>query len=182
MPSIDPLTITRSSDKFPDPKAYSLAGIEKLKEDWAASIARALKAGFDIIEVHSAHGYLFHEFLSPVTNKRTDKYGGSFENRTRLLLEIVDLTRSLIPDTMPLFVRLSATDWLEHEDYDSWTLDQSVKLASLLAEKGVDVLDVSSGGLASAQKIDKNRYDAKISSGGEAYQAVSEDLQSCACS
>ena len=91
--------------------------------------------------MHAAHGYLLHQFLSPVVNKRTDKYGGSFENRTRLLLEVVELTRSLIPDTMPLFVRISATDWLEHEEYASWNLDESIKLASLLAERGVDVLD-----------------------------------------
>lgn len=160
------------SDRFPDPKAYSLVGLGDLKESWAASVGRALKAGFDVIEVHAAHGYLLHEFLSPVSNKRTDEYGGSFENRIRLLLEIVDLTRALIPESMPLFVRISATDWLEGESYPSWNLDESIELAKILAERGVDLLDVSSGALSPAQNIDKSRVDPKLSSGREAYQAV----------
>ena len=97
-----------------------------------------------------AHGYLLHSFLSPVSNQRNDQYGGSFENRTRLTLEVVEQTRNMIPKDMPLFLRISATDWLEEAPKDqipeSWTGDDTAKLAPLLAEKGVDLLDVSSGG------------------------------------
>ena len=101
-------------------------------------------------------GYLLHSFLSPVSNKRTDSYGGSFENRTRLTREIVELTRAHIPATMPLFLRISATDWLEGEKDavgESWTVDDTVKLADILAGMGVDLLDVSSGGLHPKQKV-----------------------------
>ena len=100
-------------------------------------------------------GYLLHSFLSPASNKRTDSYGGSFENRTRLTREIVELTRAHIPDTMPLFVRISATDWLEGEKDvpESWTVDNTVELAGILADMGVDLLDVSSGGVHPKQKI-----------------------------
>jgi len=122
-----------------------------LKEAWVAAVKRVVKAGFDVIEIHNAHGYLLHEFLTPVINKRTDKYGGSFENRTRLTLEIAELTRKNIPDGMPLFLRISGTDWLE--DRESWTLDDTVKLAPLLASAGVDLLDVSSGGAHADQKV-----------------------------
>lgn len=109
-------------------------------------------------------GYLLHSFLSPASNKRTDEYGGSFENRIRLTLEVVDLTRQTIPDDMPLFLRISATDWLENEPgVDSWRVDDTVKLAEILASKGVDLLDCSSGGLDPRQKI----------KAGPGYQAVS---------
>jgi 2,4-dienoyl-CoA reductase-like NADH-dependent reductase (Old Yellow Enzyme family) len=134
----------------------TLNDIEHLKASWIASVKRALKAGFDVIEIHNAHGYLLHNFVSPVSNTRTDDYGGSFENRIRLTLEIVDLTRKYIPDDMPLFLRLSATDWLDYEGSpvkESWTLADSVRLAPLLAQRGVDLLDVSSGGNHPAQKI-----------------------------
>ena len=128
-----------------------------LKKAFAASVRRAVAAGFDVIEIHSAHGYLLHEFLSPAVNDRTDEYGGSFDNRTRLLLEIVDLTRAELPIDMPLFVRISATDWLEEaEEFkgkETWTLEQSVDLAKILAQRGVDLLDVSSGGSHPAQKL-----------------------------
>jgi 2,4-dienoyl-CoA reductase-like NADH-dependent reductase (Old Yellow Enzyme family) len=134
----------------------TLKDIDHLKSSWIASVKRALKAGFDVIEIHNAHGYLLHNFVSPVSNTRTDDYGGSFENRIRLTLEIVDLTRKYIPDDMPLFLRLSATDWLDYEGSlvkESWTLADSVRLAPLLAQRGVDLLDVSSGGNHPAQKI-----------------------------
>ena len=114
----------------------------------------------------AAHGYLLHSFLSPASNFRKDKYGGSFENRIRLTLEIVELTRSLIPADMPLFLRISATDWLENEDMESWRLEDTVRLAPLLAEKGVDLLDVSSGGAHPKQHINAGPV-------GKAYQAVS---------
>ena len=108
-------------------------------------------------------GYLLHEFVSPASNKRTDEYGGSFENRTRLTREIVEITRKAIPDDMPLFIRVSGTDWLENEpDMESWRVEDTVKLAEIVAEMGVDLMDVSSGGLLPKQKI----------KGGGAYQAV----------
>ncbi|KAG9233018.1 putative mannose-1-phosphate guanyltransferase [Amylocarpus encephaloides] len=137
------------------PTALTLDEIEDLKKKWAEGVKRAVKAGFDVVEIHNAHGYLLHEFLSPVSNKRSDKYGGSFENRIRLTLEIVEATRAAMPEGMPLFLRLSASDWLEHDGYEgkSWTCEDSVRLAPLLAERGVDLLDVSSGGIHPAQKI-----------------------------
>lgn len=114
-----------------------------------------------------AHGYLLHSFLSPVSNHRTDEYGGSFENRIRLTLEIVELTRKTIPDDMPLFLRISATDWLDHEDFESWRTEDTVRLADILADKGLDLLDVSSGGIHPKQKIDSGPR-------GSAYQSVGE--------
>ncbi|RAL67303.1 hypothetical protein DID88_008066 [Monilinia fructigena] len=137
------------------PSAMTLEDIHAFKDAWLAALKRALKAGFDVIEIHNAHGYLLHEFCSPVSNKRTDRYGGSWENRVRLTLEIVDLTRSNIPDTMPLFLRISATDWLENEGFgdDSWKVEDSVRLADVLADRGVDLMDVSSGANHPLQKI-----------------------------
>ncbi len=142
------------SDKYPNPKEMTKQEIEEFKIAYKQAVERALKAGFDTVEVHAAHGYLLHEFLSPISNKRTDEYGGSFENRTRLTLEIVDIARKTIPDDMPLLVRVSASDWLEEAGLgDSWTIDQTVRLAELLADRGVDLLDVSSGGLHPGQQI-----------------------------
>lgn len=134
----------------------TLEDIESLKKSWVAGVKRAVAAGFDVIEIHNAHGYLFHNFISPASNHRTDQYGGSFENRTRLTLEIVELTRKEMPKDMPLFLRLSATDWLDvNPEYkgESWTNEDSIKLAPLLAERGVDFLDVSSAGNHPMQKI-----------------------------
>jgi 2,4-dienoyl-CoA reductase-like NADH-dependent reductase (Old Yellow Enzyme family) len=131
------------------PKEMTLEDIEELKQDFVDAAKRAVAAGFDVIELHNAHGYLLHNFVSPASNYRKDQYGGSFENRVRLTLEIVELLRETIPKDMPLFVRISATDWLEEaEGFDGqgWTVDDSCKLAQLLAERGVDLLDVSSGG------------------------------------
>jgi 2,4-dienoyl-CoA reductase-like NADH-dependent reductase (Old Yellow Enzyme family) len=110
---------------------------------FSRAAARARKAGFHVVEIHAAHGYLIHEFLSPLTNRRTDEYGGSFENRTRLLREVVDGVRRSWPDELPVFVRISSTDWVE----GGWDIEQSVRLASMLKELGVDVVDCSSGGL-----------------------------------
>ncbi|RPB02549.1 FMN-linked oxidoreductase [Choiromyces venosus 120613-1] len=141
------------SERHAQPHEMTLEDIENLKKAWVAATRRALKAGFDVIEIHNAHGYLLHSFVSPASNKRTDTYGGSFENRTRLTREIVDLVRAEIPDSMPLFLRISATDWLEHTGEPSWTADQTAELAKILAGKGVDLIDVSSGGLHPAQKI-----------------------------
>lgn len=149
---------------FPTPRAMSLAEIRQFKRDFVAAAKRAVRAGFDVIELHFSHGYLVASFLSPGGNKRTDQYGGSFENRTRLALELVDEIRVAIPETMPLFVRFSATDWLDtNPDWTgpSWTIDDSVELSKLLAQRGVDVLDVTTGG---------NHVDQKIIS-GPGYQA-----------
>ncbi|KAG2008345.1 NADH:flavin oxidoreductase/NADH oxidase [Coprinopsis cinerea AmutBmut pab1-1] len=148
---------------FAKPKALTREGIKKIVEDWASAAKRAVQAGFDVIEIHSAHGYLLHEFLSPVSNKRTDEYGGSFENRTRLLVEVVDAVRAVIPETMPLFVRVSGTEWLEEvlPEEPSWRSEDTVRLAGILADHGVDLLDVSSGGNDPRQKIKS----------GTAYQA-----------
>lgn len=129
--------------------------ISAFKSAYVAAIKRSITAGFDCIEIHNAHGYLLHEFLSPVSNHRTDEYGGSFENRTRLTLEVVELARQTMPKDMPLFLRISATDWLEESELkdQSWKVEDTVRLAKLLAEKGVDFLDVSSGGLHELQHI-----------------------------
>ncbi|GKZ28433.1 hypothetical protein AbraIFM66950_007101 [Aspergillus brasiliensis] len=133
------------------PRALTEEEINILINDFAQAAKRAVQAGFDAIEIHSAHGYLLHQFLSPVSNRRTDKYGGSFENRIRLLVEVCDAIRASIPDTMPLLVRISATDWFEFEENsefpDSWTVEQSTRLAPILADHGVDLVDVSSGGV-----------------------------------
>jgi 2,4-dienoyl-CoA reductase-like NADH-dependent reductase (Old Yellow Enzyme family) len=144
------------NDKFPQPKAMTKQDIEEFKSAFVAAVKRALEAGFDVIEIHNAHGYLLHEFLSPVSNKRTDEYGGSWENRTRLTLEVVQAARKVMPEGMPLFLRISASDWLDgqREQFpESWTEADTVRLAPLLAEGGVDFLDVSSAGLHPSQKI-----------------------------
>ena len=123
------------------PVSLSKAGIEKVKTDFKTAAARALAAGFKVVEIHAAHGYLINQFLSPLTNKRTDEYGGSFENRIRLLVEIIDEVNKVWPADLPLFVRISATEWLA----DGWNADDSVKLAIVLKSKGVDIIDCSSG-------------------------------------
>jgi 2,4-dienoyl-CoA reductase-like NADH-dependent reductase (Old Yellow Enzyme family) len=116
---------------------------------FADAARRADKAGFDVVEIHAAHGYLLHEFLSPLANQRTDAYGGSFDNRIRLLLEVVDAVRASWPNHLPLFVRISATDWAE----GGWTPEESVELARRLRDHGVDLVDVSSGGQVPNAKI-----------------------------
>lgn len=131
------------------PMALEEAGIQKVVNDFKTSAVRALKAGYDVIELHAAHGYLIHQFLSPLTNKREDRYGGSFENRIRLLLEIVVVVREVITATMPLFVRISATDWAEQ----GWALEDSIELTRILKENGVDLIDVSTGGLVTGVRI-----------------------------
>jgi len=131
-----------------NPKEMTLDDIAEFKKAFADSVRRAVDIGFDAIEIHNAHGYLLFEFLSPVSNKRTDQYGGSWENRVRLTVEVVEETRKIIPKDMPLFLRISATDWLEEQSDipESWTAEDTVRLAPLLADAGVDLLDVSSGG------------------------------------
>ncbi|HEY2580451.1 MAG TPA: NADPH dehydrogenase NamA [Mucilaginibacter sp.] len=131
------------------PLALDKAGIEKVKADFKAAAARALAAGFDVIELHGAHGYLINEFLSPLSNHRTDEYGGSFENRIRLLLEIIESVKEVWPKENPLFVRISASDWTE----GGWTADDSVALGKVLINKGIDLIDCSSGGNVATAKI-----------------------------
>jgi 2,4-dienoyl-CoA reductase-like NADH-dependent reductase (Old Yellow Enzyme family) len=137
------------ADGFPMPQALTTDGIAALVASFAQAAARACTAGFRVVEIHAAHGYLIHEFLSPLSNRRDDRYGGSFENRTRLLREIVDAVRHVWPERAPLFVRISATDWIE----GGWDIDQSVELATLLKSAGVDLIDCSSGGNAAQAKI-----------------------------
>lgn len=131
------------------PIALDKAGIEKVKADFKAATKRALEVGFKVVEVHAAHGYLLHQFLSPLSNQRTDEYGGSFENRIRLVLEVVAAVQEVWPAENPLFVRISATDWVD----GGWNETESVQLAEILKEKGVDVIDTSTGGLAREQQI-----------------------------
>ncbi|CAI6332077.1 unnamed protein product [Periconia digitata] len=141
------------NDRHAQPKEMTKQDIETYKQAFKDAVARCLKAGFDAIQIHNAHGYLLHSFLSPASNKRTDDYGGSFENRIRLTLEIVDIARSSVPDDFPIMLRISATDWLEETDEQGWTLEETIKLAEILADRGVDLIDVSSGGLHEKQKI-----------------------------
>lgn len=131
------------------PLALTLEGIAQIKSDFKAATVRALTAGYKVVEIHAAHGYLLHQFLSPLSNLREDQYGGSFENRIRLLLEVVAETQEVWPADLPLFVRISATDWTE----GGWTAEESVSLARILKEKGIDLIDASSGGLSTKQQI-----------------------------
>ncbi len=131
------------------PFALDKIGIQKVISDFKSATKRTLEAGYQVVEIHAAHGYLLHEFLSPLSNLRTDEYGGSFENRIRLMLEVLAAVQSEWPANLPLFVRISATDWAE----GGWNIDESVQLSKILKEKGVDLIDVSSGGLASHQQI-----------------------------
>ncbi len=146
-------TVAPSAIAFTDneekPLELDKAGIAKVIEDFKQATFRAIKAGFKVIEIHAAHGYLINEFLSPLSNHRTDEYGGSFENRIRLLLEITDTIRAAWPQENPLFVRISATDWTP----GGWTDEDSVKLAEILKDKGVDLVDCSTGGNIAGAKI-----------------------------
>ncbi len=136
-------------EEEPAPIALDAQGIQKVKDDYKAATLRAYRAGYDVVEIHAAHGYLFHQFYSPLANNRTDEYGGSFENRIRLLLEVTEIVRKEWPDEKPLFVRISATDWTE----GGWTIEDSVKLAVELKKLGVDVIDTSTGGNVPKAKI-----------------------------
>lgn len=131
------------------PKAMTQDDINQFKQDFVAASKRAVSAGFDVIEIHAAHGYLLHSFLSPLSNQRDDNYGGSLANRMRLLLELTGDVRAAIPKTMPLWVRISATDWVD----GGWDIKSSVELAKQLKRLGVDLIDVSSGGLTPDAQI-----------------------------
>ncbi len=134
----------------PAPHALTLDEIEEVIEQFVSAAKHALNAGFKVIEIHAAHGYLLHQFLSPLINRREDDYGGSLENRMRFTLRITDAVRRVIPDELPLFVRISATDWAE----GGWDLEQSIVLSSRLKNIGVDFIDCSSGGAVMQQKIE----------------------------
>jgi len=127
---------------YPEPRALTVDEIHQLTHDYVAAAKRAVSVGFDVIEIHAAHGYLMHQFYSPLANTRTDEYGGSFENRVRFLLETVVAVRSAIPASTPLFVRISATDWVD----GGWNLVDSIELCTQLKALDVDLIDVSTGG------------------------------------
>ena len=143
-------TVSASAEAFPGydaPREMTLDDIAAVVTAFGDAARRSVEAGFDTVEVHGAHGYLVHQFLSPLANHRTDAYGGSFEGRTRLLVEIVDAVRANVPETMPVLVRLSATDWTE----GGWDADQTVAVSAVLKDHGVDLVDVSSGGAVLAK-------------------------------
>jgi 2,4-dienoyl-CoA reductase-like NADH-dependent reductase (Old Yellow Enzyme family) len=135
------------AENYAQPSALDLAGIQTITKAFTRATERALETGFDLVELHAAHGYLLHEFLSPISNRRSDQYGGSFENRIRLVVEVVDAMRAVWPAELPLLVRISATDWAE----GGWDIEQSVALAKVLKEHKVDLIDVSSGGMTPQQ-------------------------------
>ena len=148
------VTKAPSPEPFPGyvpPQELTVSDIAAVVADFQAAARRAVAAGFDTVEIHGAHGYLLHQFLSPMSNHRTDDYGGSFDNRARIVIEIIDAIRDVIPADMPLLLRLSATDWLENmPGVESWGIPETIQLATLAQEHGVDMIDVSSGGLVPA--------------------------------
>jgi 2,4-dienoyl-CoA reductase-like NADH-dependent reductase (Old Yellow Enzyme family) len=147
------LPVAPSAARFADghatPEALTEEGAQARVRAFAAAARRALAAGFQAVEVHAAHGYLLHQFLSPLSNRRQDRYGGSFENRVRLACEVVEAVRAEWPERLPLLVRISATDWAE----GGWDLDQAVELARRLKDRGVDLVDCSSGGLLATARV-----------------------------
>lgn len=136
-------------EEEPAPKEMDQSDIDKLISDFQSAAVRAMKAGFKIIEIHAAHGYLLNEFMSPLSNHRTDEYGGSFENRIRIVLQLIHAIREVWNEELPLFIRISSADWVE----GGWTGEDSVKFASAIKDKGVDLIDCSSGGNSPLQKI-----------------------------
>lgn len=145
--------VSPSATLLTDQKTYSKeltkANVEQIVEDFKQAAKRAIEAGFKVIEIHAAHGYLLNEFLSPVANKRTDGFGGSFENRSRALLLVIDAVKEVVPTEIPLFVRISATDWRA----DGWKIEDSVRLSAILKEKGIDLIDCSTGGFVAPKEI-----------------------------
>ena len=144
-------------EKSTTPAELSTTQIGEIVEQFAATARRALAAGFEVAEIHGAHGYLINEFLSPFTNRRTDEYGGSYENRTRFALEVVDAVRAVWPEDLPVFFRISATDWLSEnaaDEREGWTAEDTVRFAGELKAHGIDLLDTSTGGNAPDAKIE----------------------------
>ncbi|KAK7443136.1 NADH:flavin oxidoreductase/NADH oxidase [Colletotrichum acutatum] len=168
-----PSAVAYSDDTYV-PKEMTLKDIETLKAKWVDAVKRAVKVGYDTIEIHAAHGYLINNFLSPTSNKRTDQYGGSFENRSRLLVELTELTRANVPDDYPVLVRLAGTDYLEFDpSIPQWDIPQAQKLAKILADKGADFLDISAGGQDARMKVVPGpKYQAYIA---EAIRKAVED-------
>jgi len=146
------------NSRFWTPKELSIEEVRDVVRDFGRAAERSVRAGVDVIEIHAAHGYLLHQFLSPVSNRRTDVYGGSFENRTRLLFEVIGAVREVIPEGMPLFLRISSTEFLEDTElgkkFGVWDVDSTIEVAKRLPELGVDLLDVSSGGNNPSQRVD----------------------------
>ena len=145
-------TISSTSEAFDgyeSPRELTTQEVHELVQDFAAAAKNAVLAGFDAVEIHAAHGYLIHQFLSPITNKRTDEFGGSLENRARLILEIVKAVRAEVGELLPIFVRFSATDYRE----DGWDVEQTIQVAKWCADLGADLFDISSGGLITGVKI-----------------------------
>ena len=172
------------SENFPHPKEMSEEDVQLVIDQFTKAAKRSIEAGFEVIELHFAHGYLVHEFYSPISNKRKDKYGGNLENRCRFAIEIAKSVRETIPDGTPLFARISSTDWVEN----GWDIDQSIKLAKWLKEVGVDLIDCSSGGNVSNAKIpagpgyqipfaEKIKKEAKILSGGVGLITTAEQAE-----
>ena len=135
----------KHDDNYPNPKELTVSEIKRIIDDFKQCALRAVKAGVDVVEIHGAHGYLVNEFLSPVSNKRTDQYGGSFENRIRFCVEVVKAVKSVLPDNVLLFIRVSASDRLEHKN-EGTTVKDTIKLLRILKALGLDHVDVSSGG------------------------------------
>jgi 2,4-dienoyl-CoA reductase-like NADH-dependent reductase (Old Yellow Enzyme family) len=182
------------AEGYPVPRALDVDGIARVVTAFADAARRARTAGFDVVEVHAAHGYLLHEFMSPLSNSRDDAYGGSFDSRIRLCLEVVDAVRGVWPERLPVWVRLSATDWVD----GGWDVEDSIELARRLKARGVDLIDCSSGGNVATARIpigpgyqvpfaERVRRDAQIPTGAvgmitEATQAdaiVSEGRADC---
>jgi len=137
----------------PPPEAMTLEALEDVRRSFVASAKRAVAIGFQAIELHAAHGYLLHEFLSPVANRRSDDYGGCLENRMRFPLEVFKAVRAAVPESIPVGVRVSSTDWLDHLDCESWTLDDTIAFSLALKSSGASWIDASSGGISPRQKI-----------------------------
>ena len=172
------------SDNYPSPKDMSIEDIKLVIDQFCQAAKRSLDSGFEIIELHMAHGYLGHEFLSQLSNRRTDNYGGSLDNRCRFVIETAKSVRRIIPDSMPLFVRISASDWTE----GGWDISQSVQLAKWLKDTGVDLIDCSSGGNISKAKIpvapgyqvpfaQKIKKEANIPTGGVGLITTAEQAE-----
>jgi 2,4-dienoyl-CoA reductase-like NADH-dependent reductase (Old Yellow Enzyme family) len=137
------------NEMYPMPISLTIEGISKVVDSFKEAARRALEAGFKVIEIHAAHGYLIHEFFSPLSNQRSDAYGGSFQNRIRVLCEIVRAIQEVWPAQHPIFVRISATDWVD----GGWNIDESIELSNILKEMGIDLMDCSSGGNISNVRI-----------------------------
>ncbi len=172
------------AENYPDPKEMSESDIKLVIDQFIQAAKRSIEAGFEIIELHMAHGYLVHEFLSPLSNHRKDKFGGSLENRCRFSIEMTKAVRKIIPDSMPLFVRISSTDWIE----GGWDIEQSVQLAKWLKDAGADLIDCSSGGNVSRAQIpiapgyqipfsQRIKHEAKILTGGVGLITTAEQAE-----